>query len=1015
MRAPFFVAFVAAGIAAAEPPDGQVQIPLAAYASLLGERAGATPPRYTLGPARVTLLVVEEAGAPAVARVHAELTVELLADGLVAVPILPHGTAVTSVLVGGSPASLAALPEGLALVVEGPGTRKVAAAYEVVATGSEGGRTITLPLPAASSVELTATLPGEGIDAAVVPSSGVRRESSGGRTTLIATLPAPAAGTGAMLSWRSPEGPGHALVRAAYEGTLADDTVTFAVVLAVELFSEGTFLPHLLPERVTLLDLHVDGKEAPVVVAEGSYSTPISGRGRHVAKARFQLPVSREGGAPHVDVPLARSPVSRFQLSLPGEKELTVTPAASVERTTTDTTTVATVFVPMGDQVTFAWNEAVPTEGEEGEALRANAAITHAASAEEGVLSVRASVAFEITRGETSAISFSIAPDVQVTRLAAEPVPVADWRMSVDPGGAATLTAFFDQPVSGELHLDVLYDRTIADGATVPLPLLAARDATRQRGMVALLQGRELALQPVDEGGASRVGENQLPAAFKDQLAMSVGHTFKYAELPPAMTVAARPPDRVAGRYDVTIDSLLSLGEATLGGLASVEVNVKSGALDALTLALPSGVNLLTLTGPSVREHALVADGGAQRLDVAFTQPMQGQLRLEVAYEVILDEKVSSLPAPVVSMPAAEVAQGRIAVEARAAVEVTAASAEELTSIEPSDLPRQLVLRTSNPILLAYEYVHAASAPKLVLDVRRHAAVEVQEALIEEAHYRTLVTRDGLAVTTADLLVRNARKQFLRVKLPPDADVWSATVDGAAEKPAREGEGDAASILVKIKSDASGFPVRLVYAIQGSPLRALGTFRARLPRPEILATRSSWEIDLPEELTYGEPRTSMDPARGTLPARAPSPAEPPAPGAAAPPEGAELRIDVPATAVRLQFEKLYANRGPEDSWVAVPYASAVGAAAGKAATVLGTIAAWTGLLLGLRTEGRRARAAWFALAAAGLAGVLATIALLHVAADPAFRLSLGVAGALAARAGIAAWRARRPVAAPAGT
>lgn len=999
-------------VAATEAPSGQVQIPLEAYASLMEGRSGvAEAPRFALGPARVRVEV--EGDAALAGRVRAELGVELFADGLVAIPLLPPGSAVTSVTVAGAPASVVALGSGLGVAVRGPGVRSVVVEYQVAGGATGRGHTLSIPLPpGVPSVELTALLPGDGLDAVVVPASASRVESRDGTTSIVATVPPVA---GAMVSWRSPEGPSHALVKASYEGELAHDTVTFHARLELELFGAGTVMPPLLPQSVTLLGLALDGAEAPVVVADGSYSVPVSGRGRHVAVATFQVPVTREGGAPSVAVPVTRAPVSRFVLTLPGEKELTVTPAASVETRSSEGGTVATVHVPMTDSVTFAWNEAVPEEeGAEGVELRANAAIYHAAHALEGVLTVRAAVDYEITRGETSSISFDVAPDVQVTRLVSAPAAAADWRMSVEPGRGSVLTVFFDQPVSGALHVDVLYDRSIPEGATVPLPLLVAREVARQRGMVALLQGRELALAPVEESGAARVGENQLPASFKDQLGMSVGHTFKYADAPPAMTVTARPPERTAGRYDVTIDSLLSIDEATLAGSASVEVNVKTGQLDALALSLPAGVNLLGLTGPSVRDHVLVAEAGGQRLDVSFTQPMDGQLRLEVAYEMILGEGGKGIPAPVVSVRGAEVGQGRIAVEARAAVEVTAASALELTVLEPSGLPRQLVLRTSNPILLAYEYVHAARAPQLLLDVRRHAAVEVQEAVIEEARYRTLVTRDGLAVTTADLVVRNARKQFLRLKLPAGADVWSATVDGAVEKPAREGEGGEAAILVKIKSDAAGFPVRLVYAIQGAPLGALGTFRASLPRPEILATRSVWELHLPEELRYGAPRTNLDPERKRLRERPQDPRSA-ARGERPSSDGAQLDIEVPTTSVRLVFEKLYANRGAEEAWVAIPYASPTGVTLGSAASATGALASWSGLLLALRAGGRRARAAWIALGAAGVLLVVLTVALLHASADPAIRVWVGVGAVLLARAGIAAWRARRPLPAQAGT
>ena len=51
--------------------------------------------------------------------------------------------------------------------------------------------------------------------------------------------------------------------------------------------------------------------------------------------------------------------------------------------------------------------------------------------------------------------------------------------------------------------------------------------------MVALLSGAELTLEPEIEKGLSKVGENQLPAFIRNQISLTVAHTFKYVEALP--------------------------------------------------------------------------------------------------------------------------------------------------------------------------------------------------------------------------------------------------------------------------------------------------------------------------------------------------------------------------------------------------------------------------------------------------------------------------------------------------
>ena len=87
------------------------------------------------------------------------------------VPILPAGTAVESVRIGGRPVQLANTEDGLAWVTKSVGTHAVTLTYRIDARGEEDGFVLALPVPAASAIRMTATLPGTGLDATVIPSA----------------------------------------------------------------------------------------------------------------------------------------------------------------------------------------------------------------------------------------------------------------------------------------------------------------------------------------------------------------------------------------------------------------------------------------------------------------------------------------------------------------------------------------------------------------------------------------------------------------------------------------------------------------------------------------------------------------------------------------------------------------------------------------------------------------------------------------------------------------------------
>ena len=967
---------------------GQVQLPLEDYAALVQQATDPTrPPRpapagYALGSATVKVSV-SGTEARASAAIEVELAIDVLENEWVLVPVLPPGTPVESVTIGGKPVQLLAIPQGLAWSTRKSGSYTMRLKYRVDATRSDAGFTLGVPLPEAVAINLSATLPGTGLDTAVIPSAGIRSVTIGSSTQVTATVPTT---SGLQISWRTPGKNGHTISRAGYSGKLVDDTVVWTGKLAVELFGDETVTLGLLPSTVTLSDLRIDGKEATILVEGKQFATLIRGRGMHSVEVVFQTPVQRADGPPHVDLEIPRIPVSRFELRLPGKKELTVTPASSVTSKTENGATLAVVHVPMTGRVSLTWSEAVP-EAVKAE-VRSNAATYHTVYAEEGVLYARARVMFEVNRGRTNVVELTLPADVQINRINVESgaVAITDWRIhQPEEDRPGVITVFLDRELTGPLLLDIHYDRSLRpaeDGTTtVEVPLIRALAAQRQKGMVALLANSELTLNPVETSDATKVGENQLPDFVRDEVEMTVAHTFKYTEMPARLLVEVTLPERVRGKFDARIDTLVSLGDVTLTGSATVQVNVKSGRIMELRIELPEDVSLLNLTAPSLRTYKVDDEQVPRVAVIEFTQEMEGQFRVELIYERILSDGGSQVHVPTLSVPGAEVEQGRIAVEALSAVEVLPAVTDHLSSLDINELPQQLVLQTTNPILLAYKYVHAHPKHRLALEVTRHEVLGVQEAAIDRADYRTLFTKDGLLVTTAEFSMRNSRRQFLRVRLPEESEVWSVFVDGNPQKPAiARGESDDGTqdLLIKVINSTRPFTVHLIYAQNGERIGRVGTVEGTLPDPDILVTQSRWDVFLPEGNRYGPPTTNLELLEAGSPVSPEAMSEEFArlEAATATRRAIEpLRIMVPTAGVHYAFEKVYANQAEQQAWFRLPHVSRSGFLMGQVLSLVGLalVCISAGLYL-VRIQGRP----WLPAAGLAVAGAAILLVALRV-------------------------------------
>ncbi len=903
--------------------DGQVKLPLDVYTRLMqqAQNPPATPrpapAGYALGQARIDVRVKEDENQRAVAEVEVKVPVEVLEDEWTAVVVLPAGTAVDTVTVDGESVQLLTMPQGLVWATNKHGTQMMNLHYRVDAQRSETGTSLTLPLPQAASATLSALLPSVDLAVSLVPAAGIRTSDEAEGVRVTATIPTTSA---VQIAWRDALATTHVISRATYAGTLTKDAVSWTAQFGVELGTTQAITLALLPTTITLSDVRVDGKGAPILVVDDHFATKLQGKGPHTIVATFQVPISSGSGPPKVSFAIPEIPVSRFDLTMSGHKELKTSPSANVVYAHDKNQTVATVYLPMASMVELAWTEAVP-EAEISD-KRIDATLFHAVHAEEGVVYVRTTATYDVTRGETNVLELEVPADVQLSRVESPSGAISDWRIAdADGQRPRRVSVFLDRQWKGPVELEVDYDRSLPADGKFTVPLANAVNVHRQHGSLVLLSTKEWTLNPVEELKLTRIGENQIPAAIRDGLKLKVAHTFKYIDKDPQLVVAAAAPERQQGKFDAQVDTLISLADVTLKGSVSIDVNVKSGTMSDLQLELPAKVNLLSLTAPSKRTHTVTAGEGDQPqvVDVQFTQDMDGQFRLELGYELILADGDAPAGVPVVKLRGAEVEQGHVAVEALSAVEVQPASVEHLTLVDPTDLPQQLILKTTNPILLAYKYVQVEPAPQLALKMTRHQAIEVQAATIDSAVYRTLFTADGLAVTAAEFTVRNSREQFLRLQLPAGSQVWSAFVNGAAEKPAVAERG---GILIKIINSAQGFPVNLIYATPTAAIGTFGSIAAQLPRPEMIVTQTRWEVYLPDEFTYGRISTTMNIAEeAQAMSRDAMQAELGRMSKAAGQVTAPLHIEVPVSGIRFAFDKLYANQSERPASFSIAYTS----------------------------------------------------------------------------------------------
>ncbi len=977
-----------------ESDNGDVRVPLANYIKLIEDARKPddnAPVAYAIGQSAATV-VLHEKNDRTTAEIQVSTRIEVFEDQWTLIPLLPYGAAITSVLIDGQAIQLVQNAEWMSWSTQKSGIYRMVINYSIDAQRSDQGYVLPVPIPRSSSTELTVHFNGNELDLAVIPSSAQNLVHQDNVNTLTADIPTSSA---FLISWRLPTKQAYVISRAKYQGALNDQAFSFDTSYQLELFTGESIELPIMPDSVILNEVLLDQKPATVLLEDGFFKVMVQGRGKHELNVRFQTPVLQQQGPPAVSFPIPKVAISAFELKLPGKKDITFSPQSQVLVNMDDGYTVGQANIPLSNSVNISWSDAIPKDIRNE--VRANANIYHAISAEEGVLYGQALIDYEITQGESSILSFNVPSVAQVNHISAVSAGITDWTEETSED-TKTIHVYLDRKVKGQFQLQVEYEQLLGQkteeevDVAIHVPIIRANNMHRQRGIVALLVGNELTLKPVKEQGVSRVGENQLPAFFRNQISQTIAHTFKYTSAAPLLSVATMAPIRKQGKYDAQVDTLVSLGEVTMRGSAGIQIDVKSGSLVGLDLAIPAGVNVLNVTGPSLRNHQVKNNDDDQMIAVEFTQEMTGQFQLEVNYEYILSDSQSELAVPTIQVNGAEVQHGRIAVEALTAVEIQAAKTIQLSTLEINELPQQLVLKTTNPILLAFKYVNADTPHQLSLKMTRHQELAVQVAAIESARYQTLITDDGLAVTTAQFDVRNSRLQFLRLSLPVDAEVWSVFVDGKPEKPANAKDQSKLSkdILIKMLNSATGFPVEVVYAIPMAKMGLFGSLEAQLPQPDMVVTHSYWDVYLPIGPNYQAIDSNMNIISSNRRVN------PNSHGlnhqksdiSTAIQVGKPLRMTVPKQGILYSFEKLYANQSDSVAGFKIRYASSDGNHVGLLVSIISVLMIWLVIFV-IKTRSMSARLL-VPLLLIGLGGLVLSLA--YLKSNPVAPLSVAIAG-----------------------
>ena len=291
------------------------------------------------------------------------------------------------------------------------------------------------------------------------------------------------------------------------------------------------------------------------------------------------------------------------------------------------------------------------------------------------------------------------------------------------------------------------------------------------------------------------------------------------------------------------VKSIVTIGDADLRLVSLVNATIVQGEPSQIVLAIPSGYEVISVSGASL-ERTETGPGG---VTLFLTDPAQRRHQFLVSLERPHAAGSFKLDTSFPTVPAAQRETGEVAVEGLGTVEVTSAEVPGLRRMDVREVDPSLAAAARQALLAAYRYQRTSEEPpSLALDVRRFADAAVLAAVAERAVATTLLTTEGRALTEVTMWIRNRAQPFMKVALPAGASMLSVEVAGSPAKPVEGKDGSRVPLLRPGFRPDGTYVVSFIYLHAGTAFLKKGDMQMTLPKMDVPVNVVEWELFVPD-------------------------------------------------------------------------------------------------------------------------------------------------------------------------
>ncbi len=374
------------------------------------------------------------------------------------------------------------------------------------------------------------------------------------------------------------------------------------------------------------------------------------------------------------------------------------------------------------------------------------------------------------------------------TELKFDRFPTTEAEAGQDNPNATRIRVLLPAGVPAGTQFNVLFHarHTPADWlsnwvtSSISLPHFPLLGADRQAGAVAVELQDDLQVTPETADGLL-VMNNDEKALFH---LTAVDTVLAYRYDSPTWQAVLKV-SHVAPRLTGHVMSFIQLHPESSISHTELSFNVNQARSQQVTFSLPDStpgeVSIRGLGGVIVKESNSTIVDNRRVWKVQLAERQSGNVRLAIDFTERLDTNQKlDLSLPIVRAESVDYQSGTIAVEGHAELEIDIS--QHPRAVDIGELVHA-EYQVGKRLLGAYGYV--GNQDVLTASIARIPVHRLPTTIVERAELVTMVSAQGISQTVARFRLRT-KATYLEARLPADAQLWSAMLDGKPALPQRQ-------------------------------------------------------------------------------------------------------------------------------------------------------------------------------------------------------------------------------------